>query len=132
MQMVDKIVTWLREYAGQACAAGYVVGLSGGIDSATTAALCQRAVGANVLGVLMPCYSRPEDAEMARLAADAFGLETLTVDLAAAYDSMVASLPVQLSDMAEQTSNLVYEWRCSTLWLRRARTLWPAREMQAS
>jgi NAD+ synthase len=57
-------------------------------------------VGENVLGVLMPCYSRPEDAEMARLAAGAFGLETLTVDLAAAYDSMVGAFPVELTDMA--------------------------------
>lgn len=100
MQIADTIVAWLRDYADQAGALGYAVGLSGGIDSATTAALCQRAVGENVLGVLMPCHSRPEDAEMARLVADAFGLETVTVDLGAAYDAMLASLPDGLRDIA--------------------------------
>jgi NAD+ synthase len=101
MAIADAIVNWLRNYAARAGAAGYVVGLSGGIDSAAAAALCQRAVGENVLGVLMPCYSEPEDAEMARLAANAFGLETVTVDLGAAYDTMLYSLPGGLSDMAK-------------------------------
>jgi NAD+ synthase len=100
-QIAQKIVAWLREHTARAGSLGYVVGLSGGIDSATTAALCQRAVGEHVLGVLMPCHSQPEDAQMARLAADAFGLETVTVDLGAAYDAMLTSLPGGLQAMAK-------------------------------
>lgn len=100
MSLADRIATWLREYAAQAGAKGYVVGLSGGIDSACTAALCKRAAGENLLGVLLPCHSLPEDAQMARLVADAFGIQTVTVDLTPAYDTLMAALPSGISDMA--------------------------------
>jgi len=100
MRVADRIATWLRDYAARAGARGYVVGLSGGIDSACTAGLCRRAVGENVLAVLLPCHSLPEDGEMARLVAEAFGLQTVTVDVGPAYDALLAALPPDLSDMA--------------------------------
>ncbi len=99
-ELADRIATWLRDYAARAGARGYVVGLSGGIDSATTAALCQRAMGGNVLALLLPCHSVPEDAELAHLVADTFGLQTVTVDLGPAYDALTAALPPETSDMA--------------------------------
>jgi NAD+ synthase len=101
MSPSKEIADWLRDYAERAGAAGYVVGLSGGIDSATTAALCQRAVGPAVLGVLMPCHSRAEDSAMAYLVADTFCLETIIVDLAASFDSILAALPPGQSEMAK-------------------------------
>ncbi len=100
MSLADQIATWLRDYAAQAGAQGYVVGLSGGIDSACTAALCRRAVGEKVLGALLPCHSLPEDAQMAGLVAEAFGIQTVTVDLTPVYDTLVAALPPGTSDMA--------------------------------
>ena len=103
-QLVDRLAGWLRDYAAGAGAKGYVVGLSGGVDSSVTAALCQRAVGENVLGVLMPCHSAPQDAEMAHLVAEAFGLETVTVDLGPVLDAFVAALPPGISDMAKANS----------------------------
>jgi NAD+ synthetase len=65
-----------------------VVGLSGGVDSALTAALCARALGPeNVTGFLMPYRtSSPESAEHAMLVADALGIQTRTVDISAAVD----------------------------------------------
>jgi NAD+ synthase len=114
MNLVDRISSWLQEYAAGAGADGYVVGLSGGIDSACTAALCRRAVGAQVLGVLMPCHSGPEDAEMARLVAETFGLRTVTVDLGPAHDAMLAALPPGVPDMAR--ANLKPRLRMATLY----------------
>jgi len=53
---MDKIVQWIRDFFeknGKDCRA--VIGISGGKDSAVTAALCTRALGADrVFGVLMP------------------------------------------------------------------------------
>ena len=72
MILADRIAAWLEDYASQAGARGYVVGLSGGIDSSTSAVLCKRAAGEHVLAVLMPCHSLPQDSELARLVADAF------------------------------------------------------------
>jgi NAD+ synthase len=111
---VDKITDWLRAYAAQARADGYVVGLSGGIDSACTAVLCQRAMGARVIGVLMPCHSLPADAEMARLVADRFGIETHVVDLGPAYDTLLDSLPLAVSDLAK--ANIKPRLRMTTLY----------------
>jgi NAD+ synthase len=114
MDMVERISEWLREYAGQAGAKGYVVGLSGGIDSACTAALCQRAVAGEVLAVLMPCHSVPEDAGMARLVVDSLGLEAVTVDLSAAYDALVDTLPPGVSTLA--MANIKPRLRMTTLY----------------
>lgn len=111
---IDIISAWLRDYATQAGARGWVVGLSGGVDSACTAALCQRATGEHVLGVLMPCHSGPEDTQMANLVAEAFGLETVTVDLGPAYNALLAALPEGLSDMAR--ANIKPRLRMTTLY----------------
>ena len=94
MSLPDQIARWLREYLAAAGADGFVLGLSGGVDSATTAALAVRAVGPErVLAVLMPCHSQPEDARLGRLVAETFGIPTVTVDLSGAYDALIASLP---------------------------------------
>jgi NAD+ synthase len=98
---VDMIASWLWDYAAKAGARGYVIGLSGGIDSACTAVLCQRAMGDKVLGALLPCHSLAEDARMARLLADTFGIRTLTVSLKAAYDGLMDALPSGASALAQ-------------------------------
>ncbi len=113
-QMGGRIATWLRDYASRVGASGYVVGLSGGIDSACTAVLCQRAVGNSVLGVLMPCHSTSDDAEMALLVAEAFGLQTVTVDLEAAYNALLTALPPGISDLA--WANVKPRLRMTTLY----------------
>ncbi len=65
-----------------------VIGLSGGVDSALTAALCARALGPeNVTGFLLPYRtSSPESAEHALLVADSLGIGTRTVDISDAVD----------------------------------------------
>ena len=109
----NRIVNWLRSYATEAGAGGYVVGLSGGIDSACTAVLCRRAVGSNVLGVLMPCHSSPSDAELARQFADTFGIDTVTVALEPALGALLGVLPVT-SELAR--ANIRPRLRMTTLY----------------
>ena len=92
LSIADYISHWMRQRMQEADAQGIVVGLSGGVDSAVVAGLAQRAVDQNILGVLMPCYSQPLDAEYARLAADTFGIKTLMVDLGPVYNSFLAAV----------------------------------------
>ena len=92
-QAARQIITWLQEKIRAAGARGLVVGLSGGVDSACTAALAKRAMGDTVLGVLMPCESSPEDAEYAHLVADSLGIRTITVDLGPVYGAFLQVLP---------------------------------------
>lgn len=92
-QLATRISEWLREQVEAAGAKGLVVGLSGGIDSACTAALAKRAVGDEVLAVFMPCHSDPLDIEYARMVVDTLDIEMITVDLGANYDALLERLP---------------------------------------
>ncbi|MFO7264915.1 MAG: NAD(+) synthase [Limnochordales bacterium] len=91
-RVTEQIVRWLQEKAAEAGALGIVVGLSGGIDAAVTAALAKRAFPDTTLGVIMPCHSDPADEADARLFADHAGVPVLRVDLTPLYDAMVQQL----------------------------------------
>jgi NAD+ synthase len=92
MTRADVISTWLRDRAASAGARGYVFGLSGGIDSAVVAKLCQLAFPQRVLGVMLPCYSHPQDEADARLVASTFSIPLATVDLGPAFDALTEAL----------------------------------------
>ena len=65
-KVVDRIVNFIRDYVKSSKVEGVVVGISGGVDSATTAFLCVRAIGnERVLGLIMPekGVTREEDIE---------------------------------------------------------------------
>lgn len=64
---------------------GVVVGLSGGIDSSVTAALCVAALGPQrVLGLFMPEQdSDPESLRLGRLVAGRLGIDTVVEDVTA-------------------------------------------------
>jgi NAD+ synthase len=88
----DRITGWMRERLAASNALGFVVGLSGGVDSAVVARLAQIVAEDRVVGVLMPCHSDARDEADARLVADHFNLRTLRVDLAQPYDALIAGL----------------------------------------
>jgi NAD+ synthase len=85
---------FLREELRTSSLAGYVVGLSGGLDSAVSAALAAVAVGPErVRALALPGpTSSPESLAHARLVADAFGLTLEVVDLAAAAETLAAAV----------------------------------------
>jgi len=114
LELADRIAAWLRSYAQRAGAEGYVLGLSGGVDSAVVGALCRRAVGDQTLGALMPCHSVPEDGQMARLAAEAFQIETVQVELGPVFDALLAAMPAELSHLAR--ANIKPRLRMTTLY----------------
>ena len=94
----EKLSTWLKGRAEQAGANGFVFGLSGGIDSAVVARLCQLATPGHVLGVIMPCYSQTQDEQDARLVAEAFDIPVVRVDLSRAFDALGATLDDALKE----------------------------------
>jgi NAD+ synthase len=79
---------------------GFVVGLSGGIDSAVVTGLCAMAAPGAVLGVLMPCHSHAEDEAHGRLVADHFGIAVTRVDLAPPFDALTSTLQAALPGQA--------------------------------
>jgi NAD+ synthase len=91
-RQTDAIVAWLRQRLNASGSRGFVFGLSGGIDSAVVARLCQLAAPDNVVGVVMPSHSDPQDEADAALAAGHFQLPTIRVDLGPTYDVLTAAL----------------------------------------
>jgi NAD+ synthase len=83
-QVADEIAGKLRTIVSRRLRRrGAVVGVSGGIDSSVTAALCARAFGGDrTLALLMPeADSDPETLALSRSVADAFGIETVVEDI---------------------------------------------------
>ncbi len=93
MKLSDRVSRWIRKEVEKAGAAGILVGLSGGIDSAVVAVLAKKAMGDHVLGLILPCHSLYEDEQDAVLLAEQFGIRWERLDLAPVYDSFLQFLP---------------------------------------
>ena len=118
-QLAEKLASWIRERVLAAGCRGVVVGMSGGLDSSVLAVLCHRAFPQSMLGVLTPCYSRPEDEEHARTVAGKFSIPTKMVILDAVFDALLKALPAdgakpETSRLAK--SNLKARLRMLTLY----------------
>ncbi len=64
-KVIDHIVNWLKDYANNAKVNGFVVGISGGIDSAVTSTLCAK-TGLEVLCIEMPIHQAPSHVSRAQ------------------------------------------------------------------
>lgn len=75
-EIADSICNFLAESLKKSEAQGFVVGVSGGVDSAVVAALCCRAVGPErVLGIFMPsAVTPPHDSSDVTVLADSLSL----------------------------------------------------------
>ncbi len=89
------LVHFLRDELARRGFGKAVVGISGGVDSAVTAYLAARALGAdNVIGVRLPYRtSSAESLEHAALVIDALGLDGRTIDISPAVDGYLSHEP---------------------------------------
>jgi NAD+ synthase len=117
--LTEKLVSWIKDKVIESGGQGVVLGLSGGIDSAVVAVLCQRAFPRNMLVINLPCYSQLEDEKHARLVADKFSIPFQVIPLDSAYDSLLKLLPdgiAQLTTDRLSKSNLKVRLRMLTLY----------------
>ena len=92
MRRAADIAEWIQQQVALASGRGIVVGLSGGLDSAVVARLCQIAMPSRVMAAILPCHSDPRDERDAKLVATHFGLPVVHIDLAPTYDLLVNDL----------------------------------------
>lgn len=93
----EHIVNWLKEYAQNAKVGGFVVGISGGIDSAVTSTLCAQ-TGFKTLCVEMPIHQAESHVSRARehiaqLKARFANVESAIADLTPTFESFRKSVP---------------------------------------
>ena len=96
-EVQKRICRFIREYVKNAGAKGIVLGLSGGIDSATIAALSSLAIGGeNVLALMLPEKENfdQKDIDDAQVVADKFKLQTQICDLSNVLSCFYKGIPV--------------------------------------
>ena len=92
-----RICRFIEEYVENAGAKGIVLGLSGGIDSGTIAALSSLAIGGeNVLALMLPEKENfnQKDIDDARAIAKKFHVETQVCDMSKALNGIYHAIPV--------------------------------------
>ena len=96
-QVEEHIVNWLKSYAEQAHVNGFIIGISGGIDSAVTSILCAK-TGMKVIAMTMPIrqtkaeYSRAME-HLDQLKSRFPAVETMDVDLTPSFEMIEKTFP---------------------------------------
>lgn len=86
---INNVSNWMKDYAKKAGIKGFVVGLSGGIDSAVIACLAVKAVGKdNVIGLSIPCNSRADMNSDAEQLAKNLGIRYMTIPIENSYTAL--------------------------------------------
>jgi NAD+ synthase len=96
-KVITHIVNWLKSYAEGAGMRGFVIGVSGGIDSALTSTLCAR-TGMELLCLEMPIHQSKY--QVTRAANHIFwlkeqypGVRSEWIDLTPVFDGLLEALP---------------------------------------
>lgn len=101
-RVIDHIVRWLKDYCDEAGFKGFVVGVSGGIDSAVTSTLCAR-TGKKVILLNMPIYQALEQLSLAEqhiawLEEGFYQVEGIRMDLTPPFQAFEQAFPGRIQD----------------------------------
>ena len=95
-EYLGKIEQFLANYLKDSHLDGYVLGLSGGVDSSLAAALARNAVGKDkLMCLIMPIDSNPKDLEDATKVAEALGVRYLVLDGSDSFHQTVKQFALQ-------------------------------------
>jgi len=112
-KVIEFIENWLKKYCDKSSMNGFVVGVSGGIDSAVTSALCAR-TGKKVIPLNMPIYQAPEQISLsaqhiAWLENNYENVQGMEIDITLAFQGLETVFPKDIQDgltMANTRSRL--------------------------
>ncbi len=111
---VNEAVKWIQDYHQKSNTKGFVLGISGGKDSAVVAGLLVKAVGKDkVFGVLMP-NGEQSDIQDSIGVCENLGIQYTTVNIKPAYEAMLNILPS--AEGKETKINILPRLRMTTLY----------------
>ena len=115
LKVIEK---FMIDYLKTAHADGYVLGLSGGVDSSMVACLTKEAVGKNHLtGIMIPIHSLPEDLEDALELVKSCDIRYEIIDASDVFDQYVESFKkIGVTLSRSEASNLKARIRMSILY----------------
>jgi NAD+ synthase len=96
-KVIEHIVSWLKDYAVNANMKGFVIGVSGGIDSAVTSTLCAK-TGLDLVCLEMPIHQAKNQIQRASdhidwLQHNYSNTKRQLVNLTPVFDSFIGALP---------------------------------------
>ncbi len=90
--VIHKIVQWLKDELNKTKTKGFVLGISGGLDSSVCAALIKKATE-ECLGLILPIESNVQDLDDAAEVASQINLKTQYINLTPIYRNLIKFLP---------------------------------------
>ncbi len=118
-EVINHIVSWLKNYSEQSKTNGFVIGISGGIDSALTSTLCAK-TGKQVICLNMPIHQHKNEYDRGHehiewLKKNYANVTSFEIELTKTFQTMSDVLPTNIQDwltMANTRSRL----RMTTLY----------------
>ena len=101
-KVIDHIVNWLNDYCDRAGLNGFVIGVSGGIDSAVTSTLCAK-TGKKVIPLNMPIYQARDQVSLSEqhikwLENNFDNVQGIKIDLTPAFQAFEKTLLANIQD----------------------------------
>lgn len=120
MKLQNQISDWLKDYIKNSNLKAFVVGISGGIDSAVTSTLCAM-TGFKTYAVIMPIHQNPDETDRGIehcnwLKRKFNNIEIIKLDLTDSYETLIKNIPKNFkTDLS--LANTRARIRMSTLYL---------------
>jgi len=120
MTLEKKISTWLKDYLLKHKLESFIIGVSGGIDSAVTSTLCAM-TGCKTIVVTMPIYQNLNETDRGMehcswLSENYKFIEVLNIDLTEVYEKFKDTIPEKFNN-PQALANTRARIRMSTLYL---------------
>ncbi|USH00199.1 NAD+ synthase [Thermococcus argininiproducens] len=113
-EVINKLISFIKDKVNETKAKGVVIGISGGVDSATVTYLAVNALGKErVLGLIMPYYKN-KDLDDAILVCKTLGIKYKVISIKSIVDEIEKSLGSELDHISK--GNLMARTRMILLY----------------
>lgn len=119
-KIIKHICTWLKEYSDQSKTNGFIIGISGGIDSAVTSTLCAL-TGKQLICLNLPIHQKAiqntrANNHIAWLQGKFQNIQSYTIDLSESFETFKKSIPENSANHNLSMANTRARLRMTTLY----------------